>query len=190
MTVVAVLPGPWGPIQLAVRDGAIVALGLLTGAEAFETDLRRRFGAPPIALDAAPPAVRAFVERVAEAVDRALGGDPRPHGLAFDLAGCPAWDRSVLAAVATIPFGAVTSYGRLARMAGRPGAARAAGGAVGRSPIGLLLPCHRVIAADGTLGGYGGDRWGDRAEQLDLKRDLLLREGVLLPARELFGPSA
>ena len=190
MTVVAVLPGPWGPIHLAVRDGAIAGLELLTTEETFVRGLLRRLGAPLVAIEVASAAERALVQRIGEAIDAALAGDSRPHGLPFDLTGCSAWDRAVLGAVATIPFGAVTSYGRLARMADRPGAARAVGGAVGRSPIGLLLPCHRVIAGDGSLGGYGGDERGDRAERLGLKRELLLREGVVLPARELFGPPA
>ena len=56
------------------------------------------------------------------------------------------------------------------------------GGAVGRNPISLLIPCHRVIAGDGTLGGYGGDGWGSREERLEMKRDLLRREGVTLAA--------
>jgi O-6-methylguanine DNA methyltransferase len=61
---------------------------------------------------------------------------------------------------------------------GAPRAARAVGGAVGRNPISLLVPCHRVIAGDGTIGGYGSDGWGSRGERLALKRALLLREGV------------
>ena len=51
-------------------------------------------------------------------------------------------------------------------------------GPSGRNPVTLLIPCHRVIAGDGTLGGYGGDGWGGRDERLAIKRDLLLREGV------------
>ena len=104
------------------------------------------------------------------------------------LSGLPAWDRLVLEGVRTIPRGTVTSYGRLARLIGRPGAARAVGGAVGRNPIGLLVPCHRVVAGDGSLGGYGGGWWGSRDELLGIKRRLLELEGVAIPARELFGP--
>ena len=52
----------------------------------------------------------------------------------------------------------------------------------GRNPVSLLIPCHRVIAADGTIGGYGGDGWGSREERLAMKRDLLLREGVTVAA--------
>ncbi len=90
----------------------------------------------------------------------------------------PAWDQAVLAAVAEIPWGVVTSYGGVARQIDRPGAARAVGGAVGRSPIGIVIPCHRVIAGDGTLGGYGGDWYGSRERLLELKQELLAMEGV------------
>ena len=58
------------------------------------------------------------------------------------------------------------------------------GGALGRNPISFLIPCHRVIAADGTLGGWGGDRWGDLDDRLAMKRDLLLREGVTVATRD------
>ena len=74
--------------------------------------------------------------------------------------------------------GTTASYGEIARIIGRPGAARAVGGAVGRNPISLAIPCHRVIAGDGSLGGYGGGWWGGRQAGLDLKRELLDREGV------------
>ena len=53
---------------------------------------------------------------------------------------------------------------------------------MGRNPVSLLIPCHRVIASDGTIGGYGGDGWGSRDERLAMKRDLLRREGVTLAA--------
>ena len=77
--------------------------------------------------------------------------------------------------------GEVTSYGRLARAIGRVGAARAVGGAVGRNPIGLAIPCHRVIAGDGSIGGYGGDWFGSREQLVEIKRELLAMEGVELP---------
>ena len=76
------------------------------------------------------------------------------------------------------PWGETASYGEIARRIGAPGAARAVGGALGRNPISLIVPCHRVIAADGTIGGYGGDAWGSREAALDRKRALLRREGV------------
>jgi len=76
--------------------------------------------------------------------------------------------RAVLARLAEIPFGELVSYGELARAAGRPGAARAVGGAVGRNPLPIVVPCHRVIAADGKLGGFSAGlpnkRWLLRLE--------------------------
>ena len=84
----------------------------------------------------------------------------------------------MLEAVRAIPRGSTAGYGEVARRVGRPGAARAVGGAVGRNPVGLLVPCHRVIAGDGTLGGYGVAAWGGREGALELKRHLLEFEGV------------
>ncbi|HSO30174.1 MAG TPA: MGMT family protein [Candidatus Sulfomarinibacteraceae bacterium] len=111
------------------------------------------------------------------------GGADALTRLPLDLEDRPAWDRAVLDAVRAIPRGETRSYGEIARAIGRPGAARAVGGAVGRNPISLLIPCHRVIAGDGTLGGYGGDAWGSRDERLALKRELLLREGITVRNR-------
>jgi methylated-DNA-[protein]-cysteine S-methyltransferase len=82
-----------------------------------------------------------------------------------------------------IGWGEATSYGRVARRIGRPGAARAVGGAVGRNPIALIVPCHRVVAGDGSLGGYGGAWWGTAEEMLTVKRTLLELEGITLPVR-------
>lgn len=72
----------------------------------------------------------------------------RPQGSAFQ--------QAVWQALRVIPFGATESYGALATRLGRPGAARAVGLANGRNPISIIVPCHRVIGADGSLTGYGG----------------------------------
>ena len=104
------------------------------------------------------------------------------------IAGCPnhvfvdldSWDRRVLEGARTLRRGEVTSYGRLARRVGAPGAARAVGAALGRNPYWLLIPCHRVVAGDGSIGGYGGG-----PDALDVKRDLLALEGVSVPVAEL-----
>jgi methylated-DNA-[protein]-cysteine S-methyltransferase len=93
------------------------------------------------------------------------------------------WDRRVLDGVRTIPRG----QRRACRSGGRPRRTRrwrrAVGGAVGRNPIGLLIPCHRVVAGDGTLGGYGGSWFGSQEELLRLKERLLELEGVVPPPR-------
>jgi methylated-DNA-[protein]-cysteine S-methyltransferase len=90
----------------------------------------------------------------------------------FDLAVAPAgsgFQRLVWRALADIPYGHTTSYGRLAAAIGRPTASRAVGAANGRNPVAILLPCHRVIGASGGLTGYGGGL--DRKRQLlDLER--------------------
>ncbi|HEY5143349.1 MAG TPA: methylated-DNA--[protein]-cysteine S-methyltransferase [Solirubrobacteraceae bacterium] len=82
------------------------------------------------------------------------------------------FQRSVWGALRAIPPGATRSYGRLAAAAGRPGAARAAGAANGANPVSLVVPCHRVVGADGRLTGYGGG--------LDRKRRLLAHEGAVV----------
>jgi O-6-methylguanine DNA methyltransferase len=175
---VAAVAGPWGPIHVATSPRGVLAIALLTPLEVFLADVGRRSG-----LEAQPGSSR-LLDRAVAAVDAFLDGEPAPfEGLPLDLADRGAWDRAVLGGVRRLRRGEVTSYGRLARLIGRPGAARAVGGAVGRNPIGLAIPCHRVIAGDGSIGGYGGDWFGSREQLLEIKRDLLAREGVDLPAR-------
>jgi methylated-DNA-[protein]-cysteine S-methyltransferase len=183
LVVTATLAAPWGPVRLAATEAGLVAVDQLSAAEAFDERLRRRFGLQPTDLAAAAPnhpAARNLRAALA-AMEAFLAGDlDALHGFPVDLDDRPAWDRLVLDAVRGIPPGSTASYGEVARMIGRAGAARAVGAAVGRNPVGLVIPCHRVIAGDGTLGGYGGGWWGGRQAGLALKRELLAREGVLV----------
>lgn len=94
--------------------------------------------------------------------------------LPLDLAGSEFHQR-VWKALRETKAGEVLSYKELAAAAGNPGAARAAGTACGRNPVWLAVPCHRAIASDGSLGGYGGG--------LDRKTWLLEHEGVVIPRR-------
>lgn len=90
---------------------------------------------------------------------------------AFDLPLRPAgteFQRAVWAALQEVPFGEKTSYGELAEKLGRPAAARAVGGAVGKNPLLVLIPCHRVLGKDGSLTGFSAG--------LDLKKALLALE--------------
>lgn len=96
--------------------------------------------------------------------------DLAPHGTGFQ--------QKVWKALLQIPFGRTTSYGALAAKLGQPGAARAVGLANGSNPIGLIVPCHRVIGSDGSLTGYGGG--------LPLKRALLAHEAKVAGS-DLFG---
>ncbi len=179
----ASIDAPWGPVHLAATGDGIVAVELMTSRDRFAAALEGRLRGPVRWVeDAAAPAPDVAAARNlrdgAVAVTKALTGDDRDLGLLpLDLGDRPGWDRAVLGAVRTISRGETRSYGEIARQIGRPGAARAVGGAVGRNPLAFVIPCHRVIAGDGTLGGYGGGWWGDRERLLDLKAELLAGEG-------------
>ena len=174
------IDGPDGPLHVAATARGVVAVEQLTTDEVFTDSLRRRGKAPIEAVeDVAPddPRRTRLTEGVV-ALDAFAAGRPGGRRPRLDLGDRPDWDRRVLTAVSEIPWGRTASYGDIARRVGMPRAARAVGGAVGRNPISLLIPCHRVIASDGTIGGYGSDGWGSVADRLALKRFLLLREGI------------
>lgn len=101
-------------------------------------------------------------------------GELDPEGLRFDypidLAWCTDFTRRVMSGMVSIPPGAVTTYGALAAAAGSPRAARASGSVVGANPLGVVVPCHRVVGASGALTGFGGG--------LALKAALLALENV------------
>lgn len=175
--------GPWGPVRIAASADGVVALEMTSTPEAFVAGLRRRGLPDPEDLADAPPGPAAVLAATTrDLVERHLAGEPVAalESLPVDLAGRSEWDRLVLGGVRTIPRGSVASYGEVARRIGRTGAARAVGGAVSRNPVGLLIPCHRVIAGDGTLGGYGVAAFGGREGALAVKRELLAMEGVRL----------
>lgn len=178
---VLTLPGPWGPYLVAATERGVVAAGWATTEEALLDDLRRRLG-PVQVVDNGPAAdLLAAVRPVLEAV---VAGEPADTAsLPIDLGDRPQFDQVVLGAVRSIGWGETASYGSIARQVGAPRAARAVGGALGRNPISLVIPCHRVIASDGTLGGYGGDGWIDRDRELSRKEAMLLREGVTVARR-------
>ena len=173
---------PWGPLRIAAHDGAVVAVELLSTAEGFAAGLaRRRLPTPMDVGAAAPGPAAAMARRVLVLLEAALRGEPVDlTAIPIHITDRPAWDRLVLGAVRAIPRSSVASYGEVARRIGRPGAARAVGGAVGRNPVGLLVPCHRVIAGDGTIGGYGATAWGGYEAAIELKRALLAIEGTHL----------
>ena len=89
-------------------------------------------------------------------------GVQRAFTMALDLRGAGPFDAAVWIAARQIPYGETVSYGELAAMAGYPRAARAAGNAMARCPFSPVVPCHRVIHADGSIGGWGADTWVKR----------------------------
>lgn len=113
--------------------------------------------------------VTAQIEQVVAAIETP---SPAMLEVPLDIAGTP-FQQRVWDALRAIPCGQTRSYGDLAAAFGKPGASRAIGGANAANRIAVLIPCHRVIAADGTLGGYV---WG-----LEIKAELLRREGALVP---------
>jgi methylated-DNA-[protein]-cysteine S-methyltransferase len=105
----------------------------------------------------------AFPDAVGQ-LEAYFAGERRDFDLELELVG-RSFQRRVWKALLTIPYGETRSYGQIAEQIGSPGSSRAVGLANGRNPIGIIVPCHRVIGANGSLTGYGGG--------LDRKRALL-----------------
>jgi len=161
----SVFASPVGPLTLIERDGALRAV-------LFPAEGGRPVG--DAATEPAAPNPERGDDLLAEAsrqLTEYFAGERRRFDLPLDLRGTP-FQRRVWEELRTIPYGETVSYGELARRIGKPGEAREVGSAVGRTPTPIVVPCHRVIGADGALVGYGGG--------LPRKRALLdLEQGVL-----------
>lgn len=120
-----------------------------------------------------------------EELDRYFDGERVEFASEVDLGGVSGFGREVLEAMRRIPYGRVATYGMLARSIGRPGAQRAVGAACRSNPVGLVVPCHRVVAAGGP-GGYSGSDPGN----VSLKLSLLRLEGAVPDRGGRFGPPA
>ena len=156
----AVLPTSLGDMLVAATDKGVCCLAFGEG----EADLRRRF--PKAELVPAGDAFRDLFAQVVEAVEQP---GPGSAAIPLDVKGTT-FQQRVWEELRRIPHGETRSYGELAAALGNPKASRAVGGANGANHVAVLIPCHRVIAADGTLGGY--------AYGLAIKAELLKREGV------------
>ena len=164
------VPTPTGVILLLTDAlGRLRALDWEDHEDRMLRLLRLHYGPGGVVLsqDAGPSAARAALEAYFAGDLGAL------DGLEVETAGTP-FQRAVWAALRRIPVGRTLSYGALAAEIGAAKAVRAVGLANGSNPIGVVVPCHRVIGADGSLTGYGGG--------LARKRWLLEHEGVRLPA--------
>jgi len=111
-------------------------------------------------------------ERLFRLFDAYFSGRPSGFDLPLDPAGTD-FQKRVWQALVAIPCGEVRSYGHIARMVGSAGAARAVGGACGQNPLPIVVPCHRVIASSGSLGGFSPLAGG-----IEVKKRLLRIEGV------------
>ncbi len=149
-----VIDSPVGPLTLVAEQGRLT--GLYMAAQRHAPD-NSDLGIPGEAAD--EPFASAAAQLAAY-----FAGELTAFDLPLAPAGTP-FQLRVWAALRTIPYGQTVSYGQLARQIGSPAASRAVGLANGRNPIALVVPCHRVVGADGSLTGYGGG--------LDRKRFLL-----------------
>ncbi len=151
----AVIDSPIGPLTLIAQDGRLAGVHMeVTRYEPDATALGTavRCDADPV-LAAAAGQLSAY-----------FSGQLTTFELPLTLEGT-GFQRSVWAGLQAIPYGETISYGELARRIGQPSASRAVGLANGRNPVSIVVPCHRVIGADGSLTGYGGG--------MDRKRFLL-----------------
>jgi methylated-DNA-[protein]-cysteine S-methyltransferase len=184
--ITAVFDSPIGPVHAAAIADGIIGLEVRSTDDGFETGLRRRTGRALVRRGTgagADPRAIAHLAALEDWLAAHFSGRLGRFEFPVVFEGLSEWDRRVLDGVRRLEPGETVGYGELARRIGAPGAARAVGSAVGRNPIGLIVPCHRVIAGDGTLGGYGGSWPGDREALLALKEELLAIEGVRVPRR-------
>lgn len=151
------MKSPIGVLTIDGDDDAVTHIELPTGPAARAGGARRSSDTPA--------AVAACVEQL----EQYFAGVRTKFDLPLEVSGTT-FQEDVWFALADIPYGKTISYAELASMVGRPGAFRAVGQANGANPIPIVLPCHRVVASGGRLGGYGGG--------LDMKRRLLSIEGA------------
>ncbi len=157
------LDGPAGPLRLTFTPRGLFAV-------AFATGISRGTDRSPLANRLIRPVQRT----ICELVQRRMDGDPAPSLLAhMDWSETTAFRRQVWSVLWTVPWGQTISYAELARRIGQPTAVRAVAQACAANRWAIIIPCHRVVATDGTLGGY---RWG-----LSRKRLLLAYEAAHQP---------
>ena len=161
---------PVGPLFLAASDQGLVALEFdarLPGQQTIRPNPRDlRAESKSVKCEDSERVMRPYVRELEEY----FAGTRREFTFALDLRGT-GFQQACWRALLAIPYGETRTYADIARAIGRPQAFRAVGMANNRNPVAIVVPCHRVIASDGTLCGYGGG--------LDVKRKLLELEGAL-----------
>jgi len=143
------IDSPIGPLLVAATQVGLIRVVFDNGQwDAALEDLGRRVG--PVVEDRAPLAA------VLEQLDEYFDGQRQEFTIDVDLRLANGFRRTALEHLRTIPYGETESYAEVAEAAGSPRAMRAVGSACANNPIPLVIPCHRVVRSDGTLGGYGG----------------------------------
>ena len=156
---------PVGKLLVATSERGLCRISFDPEPERELDWLSRAFGAR--VLRSAGP-----IDPVRRELDEYFEGGRREFDLPVDLTTLPGFQRDVLVELIRVPYGHVDTYGGLARKIGKPRAARAVGGALNRNPIPIVVPCHRIVGASGSLTGYAGG--------LERKQALLGLEGALL----------
>jgi methylated-DNA-[protein]-cysteine S-methyltransferase len=157
-----ILSTPAGWSGVLATDSGLVAITL---PQKTEAQARRALGEKP---SGAAPTQERFRD-LAHSLETYFNGTRTDFTDALDLSGASPFERRVWETARLIPYGETRSYGWLASKLGQPGAARAVGQALGRNPLPIIVPCHRVVAGDGGLGGYSGG--------IEVKKWLLKLEG-------------
>ncbi|WP_329132768.1 methylated-DNA--[protein]-cysteine S-methyltransferase [Streptomyces sp. NBC_01476] len=145
-TVQTSVDSPCGPLTLVAKDGRLAGL--------YMTDHRHRPALETFGPRITPGELPVFAA-VSEQLTAYFAGDLTTFDVRPAFAGTP-FQQRVWSALSDIPYGETVSYGRLAALLGQPGASRAVGLANGKNPISIIVPCHRVVGANGSLTGYGG----------------------------------
>jgi len=157
---------PVGPLYIAVSEKGLVEIsfGNKWSEAEFREELEQR--GFRVVTDQKAPSI------VTEQLKEYFSRKRHQFNLPLDFSGLPPFTKSVLHATAEVPYGQVRSYQDIARTVGKPGATRAVGNALHRNPIPLVVPCHRIVRSDATLGGYAGGP--------EVKQQLLTLEGASL----------
>jgi methylated-DNA-[protein]-cysteine S-methyltransferase len=158
---------PVGLLGLATTERGLARVDFVKDEDEFILRLLRRFGERPVLRGGKGGAL----DEPRRELERYFKGRELRFDLPVDLTFMSPFERRVLEVTAKIPAGHVKTYSEVAARAGRPRAVRAAGNAVGHNPVAIVVPCHRVVRTDGSLGGYGGG--------IHIKEWLLEHEGVL-----------
>jgi methylated-DNA-[protein]-cysteine S-methyltransferase len=167
------LESPVGPLRIAVTDAGVCEIGFAINEN--EADFRKRLDErgfipePCLECDLGPEAIA----RVTRQLEEYFSGRRDEFDVPLDFAGVSPFTQSVLTATAAVPFGHLATYRDIAEQIGSPGATRAVGNALGRNPIPVIVPCHRIVRSDATIGGYTGG--------LGIKKRLLALEGIAAP---------
>jgi len=169
-----VFDSPIGPVGIAWSAAGIIGVQLPEGSTAkTRARLRERW---PGAVEGEPPRA---IRRTIDAITRLLRGKPATlTEVVLDMEGVPPFHQRVYTAARSIPPGQTLSYGELAAQLGVPGGARAVGQALAKNPFALIVPCHRVLAASGRVGGFTANGG------VSTKLRLLTLEGTSLPSKK------